>query len=372
MFQKYRVHILVAAALTGIVLRFVAAMHGHNYDFESYLLVADIAEAGRNVYTETSRYNYGPAWFLILLLLRHLSYLFSDPAVAFRLLVVVVLTAADLAIMFYLLRHFGARAAVLFILNPVSILITGYHSQFDNLAIAIGLWAMAVYASGRASLDRKVMTAGLALLGLSLVVKHVLILLPVWLAIREDTFVRKGAALAVPVLILIISFLPFMDAWWDIRANVILYDSAENAPLLLYGLPPFLSFIPLRLWMFGGILLAGFAVKKRPLKEYVLLYSVVLVVFSMSVINHHLAVPMAAVAVWPNIFYVVYTILTTWMLSLDKLGLGIEALINISPPQLLFRHYGAMIFAVPVFILFLGLLKQVASWRKLTRRELPG
>ena len=56
---------LVIIAL-GLDLRMGAAVLGHNFDIESWYIVADIMRHGGNVYAETGRYNYGPVWFFIL------------------------------------------------------------------------------------------------------------------------------------------------------------------------------------------------------------------------------------------------------------------------------------------------------------------
>ena len=49
----------------GIMLRFIAMSLGHNYDFESYCVVGEIAGNLKNVYANTVRYNYGPIFFMI-------------------------------------------------------------------------------------------------------------------------------------------------------------------------------------------------------------------------------------------------------------------------------------------------------------------
>ena len=49
----------------GIMLRFIAMSLGHNYDFESYCVVGEIAGNFKNVYANTYRYNYGPIFFMI-------------------------------------------------------------------------------------------------------------------------------------------------------------------------------------------------------------------------------------------------------------------------------------------------------------------
>ena len=50
----------------GVAARLIAASAGHNYDMESFFIVAKIVEHGGNVYASTSRYNYGPIWSTLL------------------------------------------------------------------------------------------------------------------------------------------------------------------------------------------------------------------------------------------------------------------------------------------------------------------
>ncbi len=52
--------------LAGVAIRFLFMQAGYNYDFESYCVVGDLAAAGKNVYANTHRYNYGPVWFTLL------------------------------------------------------------------------------------------------------------------------------------------------------------------------------------------------------------------------------------------------------------------------------------------------------------------
>ena len=86
---------MLIVLLFGIGLRFSLVNLGHNFDFDSYLIVAKIVDSGENVYASTGRYNYGPVWFYILHLIYEIT-LKND--VAFRFLLVVFLSSVDLAI----------------------------------------------------------------------------------------------------------------------------------------------------------------------------------------------------------------------------------------------------------------------------------
>ena len=213
----------------GIALRLVMPMRGSNYDMESYRIVADIVAKGGDVYAETNRYNYGPVWFHILHALDSLPWIAGDKLTALHWKVACFLTIVDIGICLTLFRSYGATVAALFFLNPISIMITGYHSQFENFAILVGLVSVGI-------LDRQKgtrwMWLGLVLLGLSLSIKHILFLFPLWLAIKQEYWSRKLLFAGLPYVIFLAGFVPYLprDAH-QILKNVFLYRSWNNAPL---------------------------------------------------------------------------------------------------------------------------------------------
>lgn len=359
--RRHTVGWLLVAAAIGVVARFAAATQGHNYDVESYWIVSGIVDAGGNVYGETHRYNYGPAWFLILGALRQVADLFGDPFAAQRYLVVGLLTAVDLTIAWMLLRRFGPWTAVLYGLNPVVVLITGYHSQFDNLAIAVGLGGMLLLERTDGSADARAgrwwWAAGVAVLGLSLVVKHILVVLPLWLAMHQPTLVRSVAMAVVPPAILVASFLPFVaDGGAGIVANVIEYRSAENAPFHTWLVPRLVQRHVDEVMLFGGMLLVlGWLWRHRPPVERLLLYTVAVVVFSPGLYNQYLAIPAAAIAVFVNAVYVVYTGTATLYLVADGSNLGNLTVRELLPGFLVRAEMDDLPYAYLITLLAIGL-----------------
>ena len=317
---------LPVVLVSGLAARFWAGACGHNYDFDSYQLVVGIVEQGRNVYASTFRYNYGPVWF-------HLLHLFDslaghNPAV-FRWLLVSFLSAADAGIFWVLWRKFGRLAATLFFLNPVSILITGYHNQFDNVALLLGFWAVLLVGDDfQHPIDRRKLS-GLVVLGLSLMTKHVLFAFPFWLAVKQKGLGQKSLVLLVPVAVFLLGFAPY---WADGRAgimtHVFFYKSSSTAYLYKIAAPAAVQYF-LNAEMMWLLLLGLFAFlcRRKPALESLLFYACVLVAASPAATDQYLAIPSAFTSVFVNFFTVAYTVIATGRLLADMGGpLGLASL----------------------------------------------
>lgn len=302
-----------SALILSISLKLFFSQKGHNFDLDSYHIVADLVTNGKNVYTCTERYNYGPVWFYILAVLKwvqeHVVTIRS--AESFHFYVAFLLSWVDAALAWIAWKKYrNLAAAVIFLLNPISLLITGYHSQFDNFAILIAILSVFIYTSRL----RYAEYWGLILLGGSLALKHVFIFFPLWLFFSE-TVVRRGPrvrwlALCAPVLIFLLSFIPysFMAGAADaILKHVFQYNANHNIgffPHLLGFVAPvqeldrWLAGIPFFsgtkfLW-FCAMVASGYVFRKRPLEELVLLYTIALCVFSTAIADQYLVIPALA------------------------------------------------------------------------------
>ena len=125
----------------GVALRFGVSLVGSNYDLESYHIVGKLVAQGKNVYAETYRYNYGPAWALLLGIFRMGANLLPNPNLIFRLFIIAILSLSDVSLFFWLKKNISQKAAYWFFFNPISIYISGYHNQFDTIAIALALYS---------------------------------------------------------------------------------------------------------------------------------------------------------------------------------------------------------------------------------------
>lgn len=314
----------------GVALRLWLSTLGHNDDIESYWIVSKAALAGKSVYSETNRYNYGPLWFLMLGLLRRATIALKiDDLFHFHLIIAAFLTFIDILTAVLIRRRFGASIALFFFLNPVTILITGYHSQFDNVAILLGLAACSLLANSRRNNPAR-FAAGNLLLGLSLAMKHVLIFFPIWLWMK---YRRQSRYLGFSFLVVVIpyglfclSFLPYIfdqSSYDGIISNVLAYRSWHGNGLISQLLELFVNIhvvetqldLLISKWIFTFVvILAGhFWTSEHRTRqqedELLFLYLITLVTFSSSMADQYLAVPIIALARYG-------TLVMSWIYSL--------------------------------------------------------
>ena len=345
----------VVIVLVGITLRMLLPLRGYNYDIESWKIAADIMAHGGNVYGETGRYNYGPIWFYILHGLNQYVGGGFGELIAFRWKVAAFLTGVDVAIFFLLLRMYGVWVAGLFFLNPISIIITGYHSQLDGLAVLFALiaaWILERYKTPTG------FGSGLAILGLSLSTKHILFFFPIWLAIKQERWRNKLLAIGIPYAIFLLLFVPFWSLGSEgITNNVFLYRSFNNAPFWHVFTPQFVyTVIPPVLLFFTALFLLGLYWRKQNTIESVNWYLISVVVFSSAVANQYLTIATPAIATQWNWGYSLFTAYTTVYLLVDWAGLHLGLLQRVLHWQGQNGYYFAITF------LFIGLL--IASFGK--------
>lgn len=316
---------LTLTLIAGIAVRLIMPIWGNNYDMDSYRIVADIVAHGGNVYAETARYNYGPIWFLILHTLDALPWGNASTLIALHWKVTVFLTMVDVGIFWVLFRLYGSRVAAFFFLSPISIIITGYHSQFDNLAILLGLLSVITIENSKKYYH---ICFGLILVGLSLSVKHILFIFPIWLAFKEDSWSKKIISIFIPYIIFLSGFLFYLvDGADGILKNVFLYRSLNNAPFWSLFAPNILykTVSPVILFIITLIVL-GLYWRPKGVIESLNLYTISLVVFSSAIVNQYLAICTPAIATQWNGAYAIYTMVGTLFLSGNEDGLHMAAL----------------------------------------------
>jgi hypothetical protein len=197
-----------------------------------------------------------------------------------------------------------------FLCSPVVALLTGYHSQFENLALLPGLAAWLLIRRGPVPPARSVVSA--LLLGLSLTVKHVLFLFPAWVLFwpRLGTVRKRLIYVAFAYSVFGLSFLP----WWadpasraGILRNVFSYRSYSRLSLLQLITaehsfsegPSAFSSILTPLWIVTLVAI-GLALRRRD-EELFPMYLLAMFALSPALMDQYLAVPMLACAIfWRN------------------------------------------------------------------------
>ena len=330
--SQYRIALFVLLSILSTAAKVFVAGQGHNIDVESWKIFAEIIRDGKNLYAETNRIpyhpptdpSYGPVWCYVGAGVSYVQahVLGSDSLDVFHRLLTLVLSFVDVAIAYLLARHFSFVAGALFLVNPVSLLVTGFHSQFDNVAVLLGLVACLL-------LDKNAGPPRLALamfiLGVSLAVKHVLIFLPLWFFFHPGWSRRRRILCFVPYAVFAASFLPFIRDERGLEGvieGVLMYGSFHldaffphlvQSAIPLKAIELFFAWVPIfsgfKFVFLVAMLLVGFAVREKSYGEQLLVYLVAIVVFSSAIADQYLAIPLATCAVFwryfPTWWYVV-------------------------------------------------------------------
>lgn len=296
--------LLIIASVVAIALRILSALRGDNYDMESWWLVSEGILSGKSVYSTTFRYNYGPVWAYILAALRWLSSSTgADTITRLHLFIAAFLGVVDCALAWYVMRRSSIFLAALFLFNPISVLVSGYHVQFDNLAILIGLLAWEKFLVGTTTRDS--IKAGL-LFGASLATKHIFAIFLPWILFATMVRQKKERFLfcSTSMKVFILSFAPFIiepESAAGITNHVLRYISTEGHTIVR-ALNVYSDSIPDRTLFV--ILLAGLGVyiarRIRDARDLPLLYLCALTALSSGMARNYLAIPLIAVVLWAH------------------------------------------------------------------------
>jgi hypothetical protein len=160
---------------------------------------AHLLDISWNPYVAPRLYPYPPVWMFVEgaseWLARHLG-------LPFAVLVKLPGVAADVLIVLFLARWGTARAAWLYALSPVALLITGAHGQFDALPLLCLLLAIHEHSQGHHDRSALALAAGIALKSFPV------LLLPLFCMRLPDAAarVRYTALAALPVVALLVPF----------------------------------------------------------------------------------------------------------------------------------------------------------------------
>jgi len=302
--------ILLLIIINGTVIRLclASACYG-NFDMHSYEMVADIVSQGGNVYAQTSRYNYSPLWFNVLGALKkiHLQY----PSVPFHFVVKSFLCGVDLLTLMFLLliahreKQSLIKPAVLFFLNPVSFLLTGYHGQFENFAILFVVIGLYLYSKAENS---KVLRTALLWIfaSFAMTVKHnIFYELIICLNAAIKRYRIKLLLFVVSTLVFLALFAPYWSAGRDgIIRNVFMYSSGKE----VYGICSLFDFEQFKYAFIAGMFLFPLFLKSEDIIEQCLLGMLFFLAFTSGFSIQYFVLPVALGALRPSKGSLIYSL----------------------------------------------------------------
>ncbi len=328
------------------LMRIFLAMLGHNYDLESFEIVADLVLKGENIYSGTERYNYGPIWAYILGFLKFLSSIGGYSQKAFHVYITITLFVAELILYLGLLKAYKNNLFVFILLyNPVSLVLIGHHSQFDIIPICITFYAAQ-------AIKKQNFNTAIILLGLSYCVKHIMVFYPLFLIFdKKISLNRRMQIILIPGFIFAISFIPFIEALDSIKKNVLSYQFNFNQTLLKHLLdivvPTFvlktILYIPIKflhgyklIWISIFPILGYFTAKKEIENPY-FIYLITIVASSLAISEQYFLIPLCGVVFYRKyLFSWIYLGLSSYYImfvsyhntskyfSLKSMGMNLE------------------------------------------------
>jgi len=300
-----------------------------NWDMGTYRQFVEFAPRGGGLYRDAP-YHYSPVWAFLVLGVSNVA---APTGIPFEKAVGGLLLLGDAATAYLLFRiardrlgrppDRAAGAALLFFSNPVSVFVTGFHLQWDNLAIL--LLVAAVWLAGREP-GRRVATS--LALAASLLVKHVTFFHPLLFARRAGRR-RLPIELLLPYGFFFASLLPYWGSRAAVFEGVFRYRSLSEdyGTAMLRKLPGVPEWAPTAI--FAAATLAGvLAFRRLEIGRACLLLFLVLLIFVPGVVEYYFVWPIALGSLYGGAGYAAFTLLVSafFLGSPDGLGLPIPHL----------------------------------------------
>ncbi len=314
--------------LSGSLVRVLVSIKGYgNYDSVSWEQVGQILARGDNVYDHTTRYNTSPLWFWILSALNKVASIGN--VISYRSWIRIFLSGVDLATAILIwknARYLGVPKVValsFFYLNPVSILLSSYHAQFENIAIFFLLTGVCLYSKPSPSLKwRQALIWTFVTLGL--IAKHN-ICYEVPIVLRAVFGKLKNWA-----LLFMLSSLAFFASFWPywhesgqaIVKNVLLYGSYPMA----YGISTFVQAGWLKYIFLAALLGYAFIQRSQDLITRCLQGTLFFLTFTPGFGHQYLVLPVALGALRPSKTFLVFTFVASLAIMGSDRNIYIQAL----------------------------------------------
>jgi hypothetical protein len=310
--------ILILIVVNGSLIRLImAATFYGNCDMKWFTVTADTVLAGDNIYATMRTYNYSPLWALVLAGLKKIQ--LQIPIFSFSFVLKSFLCLVDLGTLTFLIliargeKRAFLNTAIFFYLNPVSFLLTGYHGQFENVAIFMLLGGLFAYLNLRYR-----HSLGVAILWFmataAMIIKHnIFFELIICLNTALKRYRIKLVLFALSVCAFLATFAPYWAAGSkEIISNVFMYSSEGYASE--YGIRSLFNFPAIKYVFITGLLVFGLFLKNQDIIRNCLMGMLFFLTFTTGIAIQYFVLPIALGALRLSREFLLYSFATTLFL----------------------------------------------------------
>ena len=368
--KNYKLNLFLLFSLIGISIRVWISQFGSNFDFTMWQTNLDLFKQGKSIY-EFGNYTYSTPWIYTLYFLDSISSPFIEsisfikkiPGNFYRFKIIIFLSLIDIYIFYLLYKNYSLKIGLLFILNPISIILTGHHNAFNNYAILFGLLGILNYGKLNKEINLKKLIS-IFLFGLSISIKHILLFFPLWWAFKEKKLINKLLVLTIPYLIFIITFAPFLpEDFLNIINKILYFGKSETGPFWKIILPEifdrYLNFHTLFSLL---MIILGFCFVNKNLKQSFYLYLIAVIAFAPQMYTQYLFIPLIAVVIYCNLKTAIFTIIASLLFLVDGDQLSIQYLRDIFDWNL---RYTRIVFYPLTLILLIEFFEKATNTKKI-------
>ncbi len=334
---------------------------------KNFITDAEIFRLGKtNIYLYQQSYNYSPILFYLIGFVDTIQRIISD--IPFYVLFRIFISSVDIgsALLLYkiakILKISPLKTVTLFFLNPVSIILSGFHAQFDNIAVFFLLLSIFIYCKNPVfKKSKRILLWTIGTIGF--ITKHIIFaqtfLLYTYL-FKDKKLIKASFLFFISLTIFFVTFIPYYSEASDtIIKNVFQYSGlarltgfsyiiselCNNCKVLNIEIYDVYKYI----FLCTSFLFALYAAR-LPIIRSMLVTTLFFLTFSSSIAAQYFILPIAFGAFFPTKWFYLYSAIVTIFLLGNSAELNISAfnLVTVSTAWL----FSLLWFTSEFFILF--------------------
>lgn len=311
--------------LSGSFVRLFFAYHTTgNQDIAISVLNRDLLRLGKDIYSSHWSFTYSPFWILCMKVLDQVNG-FLAPQFSFMFVIRSFTSLVDLVTLFVLgqiaiqLNQSPLKTTALFFLNPIPIIISGYHGQIDGIPILMLLVAIYLFLQ----FGRRFRYWGWFSITLGMIAKHEI---PqqclIFLVHTVRSRIKILFLFSLTILVFLLSFLPYWeDSLNGIVKGVFGYGGVSR-PYGFMMLDVSLALAAIHKYLFISLLLCWpFYFRTNDLVKTSRIGMLLFLVFASGISAQQFVLPIALAALQPSFGFFLFTGVTSLFLlgNVDEL-----------------------------------------------------